>query len=256
MLVGMRVEHGPDGVCQVVFDRPGTLNAVGPETLECLTRVLTILGDDRTVRALILTGAGGGFCSGADLNMIEGFAEKSEIEVAATLRHTMRVSALLRALPQPTIAVVGGPAAGAGMSFALSCDVRIASPTAVLLPSFIRMGLVPDCGLSWLLPRLIGDGAALEMLVAGRPVAAGRAAELGLFTRVCDDPMAAALELATMFAARPPRAVAATKRLLRAAATSSLEGAIDAEALAQAAAFHRAEFADSVAGWRSGRHAD
>jgi enoyl-CoA hydratase/carnithine racemase len=205
---------------------------------------------------VILTGASGGFCSGADLNLIDRFAEMSEAEVAATLRHTMRASALLRALPQPTIAAVDGPAAGAGMSFALSCDVRIASPSAILLPSFIRMGLLPDCGLSWLLPRLIGDGAALEILVAGRAVDAARAERLGLFSRVCDDPMAAATELARMFAARPPLAVAATKRLLRAAATGSLDDAIDAEAAAQAAAFHGGEFTELVDAWRSHRNAD
>lgn len=256
LVVGMRVEHGVDGVRQVIFDRPGTLNAIDIEMLEGLLLALEVIRDDPAVRTVILTGVGGGFCSGADLNLIGGFAEVTEDEVAATLRRTMRVSAALRTLPQPTIAVVDGPAVGAGMSFALSCDVRIASRSALLLPSFIRMGLVPDCGLSWLLPRLIGDGAALAMLVAGRPVDAGRAAELGLFWRVCDQPMAAALELAAVFAARPPLAVAATKQLLRAATTGGIEDAIDAEAAAQAAAFHGTEFADSVTAWRTGRHAD
>ena len=253
---GLRVECGPVGVCQVIFDRPGTLNSINLVTLEGLLRALDAIRNDSAVRAVILTGANGGFCSGADLNQIDRYAEATEAEVAATLQHSMRAAATLRGLPQPTIAVLDGPAVGAGMSFALSCDVRIASPSSLLLPAFIRMGLLPDCGLSWLLPRLIGDGAALEMLITGRPVDAERAAELGLFTRVCDDPMAAARELATLFAARPPLAVAATKQLLRAAATSSIEEAIDAEAAAQAAAFHRDEFASSVGAWRSHRNAD
>lgn len=255
-LAGLRVEYGPAGVGQVIFDRPGTLNSLDLATMEGLLRALDAIRDDPAVRAVILTGANGGFCSGADLHEIDRYAEATEAEVTATLRHLMRVSAKLRGLPQPTIAVLDGPAVGAGMSFALSCDVRIASPSALLLPAFIRMGLVPDCGLSWLLPRLIGDGAALELLITGRPVDAARAVALGLFTRVCDDPMSAGIELATLFAARPPLAVAATKRLLRAAATSSLEEVIDAEAAAQAAAFHRDEFASSVAAWRSHRTAD
>jgi enoyl-CoA hydratase/carnithine racemase len=253
---GLRVEHASDGVCQVIFDRPGTSNALDPDTAADLVRELRAIGADPNVRAVILTGANGGFCSGADLNVIDRFSEVSEAEVTATLRHIMRASALLRDLSRPTIAVVGGPAVGAGMALALSCDVRIASPSAILLPAFIRMGLLPDCGLSWLLPRMIGEGAALEMLIAGRAVDAERAERLGLFSQVCDDPMAAATELARMFAARPPAAVAATKRLLRTVATGSLDDAIDAEAVAQAAAFHGAEFAEHFAAWRSHRNAD
>ena len=253
---GLRVEHAPGGMCQVIFDQPDTCNAVDLETLIDLVRALGAIREDSWVRVVILTGTNGGFCSGADLNMINRFAEFTEAEVTALLQHTMRASALLRALPQPTIAVIDGPAVGAGMSFALSCDVRIASPSAILLPAFIRMGLLPDCGLSWLLPRLIGDGAALEMLIAGRVVDAERAERLGLFSRVCDDPMAVAIELSGMFAARPPVAVAATKQLLRTVATGSLDDAIDTEAAAQAAALHGTEFSELVDAWRSHRNAD
>lgn len=253
---GLRVEDASGGVCRVIFDRPGTGNALDAGTALELVRALRAIRDDSSVRAVILTGANGGFCSGADLNVISQFAEASAAEVTATLRHVMRASALLRALPQPTIAVIDGPAVGAGMAFALSCDVRIASTSAVLLPAFIRMGLLPDCGLSWLLPRLIGDGPALEMLIAGRLVDAGRAERLGLFSRVCEEPMSVASELAAMFAERPPGAVTATKQLLRTAATGSLDDAIEAEAVAQAAAFHREEFAAHVAAWRSHRNAD
>ena len=125
-----------------------------------------------------------------------------------------------------------------------------------LFPSFIRMGLLPDMGASWLLPRLIGEGAALELLLAGRPIDAERALRMGLVHHLSDDAFATALDLATTFAARPGAAVLATKRLLREAAEGDLARAVDLEAGAQAAASHGSEFADMFATWRATRIAD
>jgi enoyl-CoA hydratase/carnithine racemase len=253
---GVRVQRGADGVCLLVLDRPGCLNALDPQILNCLLRELESIAVDPGVRAVVLTGAGGAFSSGADLNLIEGLTEMPEGETMRFLAEVMRVSSLLWSLPQPTIAAVEGAAVGAGMSLALACDVRIASPRAVLFASFIRMGLLPDCGASWLLPRLIGEGAALELLLAGRPVDAEQALRTGLVSRVCEDPGQSALELAATFARRPATAVAATKRLVRQVAGGSLADAIETEAAAQAAAFHRNEFSDTIDAWRLSRTVD
>lgn len=253
---GIRVQRGADGVCLLVLDRPGCLNALNEQLLRYVLRELESIAEDPGVRAVVMTGAGGAFSSGADLNVIEGALEMPEAETTRLLADLMRVSSLLWSLPQPTIAAVDGAAVGAGMSLALACDVRIGSPRAVFFASFIRMGLLPDCGASWLLPRLIGEGAALELLLAGRPVDAEQALRIGLVSRVCEDPGQSALELAATFARRPATAVAATKRLVRQVAGGSLADAIETEAAAQAAAFHRNEFSDTIDGWRLNRTID
>jgi enoyl-CoA hydratase/carnithine racemase len=142
------------------------------------------------------------------------------------------------------------------MSLALACNIRVGSPTMALFPSFIRMGLLPDMGASWLLPRLIGEGAALELLLAGRPIDAEHALRMGLAHKLTDNALATALDLATTFAARPAAAVAATKRLLREVADGDLRRAVDLEADAQAEAVHGNEFANMFARWRATRIAD
>ena len=253
---GLRVEHPEDGVRALVFDHRERRNPLDVEVLTRLSHELTLIRTDSAVRTVILTGANGAFSSGADFAALEDLSQRSEAEVAESLAGLMRVVDLLWALPQPTIAAIDGPAVGGGMSLALACDIRVGSPTMALFPPFIRMGLLPDMGASWLLPRLIGEGAALELLLAGRPIDAERALRMGLVHHLGDDAFATALDLATTFAARPAAAVRATKRLLRGAADGNLAQAIDLEAGAQAAAIHGSEFADTFAAWRATRSAD
>jgi enoyl-CoA hydratase/carnithine racemase len=253
---GLRVEHPAEGVRVLVLDRGEHRNSLDLDVFTRLAHELGLIRTDSAVRSVILTGANGAFSAGADFAALDHLSQLPEAEVAELLPRLMRVVDMLWALPQPTIAAIDGPAAGAGMSLALACDIRVGSPTMSLLPSFIRMGLVPDMGASWLLPRLIGEGAALEFLLAGRPIDAERAQRMGLVHHLSDDALASALELATTFAARPAAAVAATKRLLRAAAEGDLARAVDLEAGAQAAAVHGNEFADMFATWRATRIAD
>ena len=253
---GLRVDHPADGVRALVFDHKESRNALDIEVLTRLSHELALIGDDSAVRALILTGANGAFSAGADFDALEHLSQQSEAEVAESLAGLMRVVDLLYAVPQPTIAALDGPAVGGGMSLALACDIRVGSPTMALFPPFIRMGLLPDMGASWLLPRLIGEGAALQLLLTGRPTDAESALRIGLVHQLSDDAFAAALDLATTFAARPAAAVRATKRLLRRAADGTLAQAIDLEAAAQAAAIHGSEFADLFATWRATRSAD
>lgn len=253
---GLRVDHRADGVRVLVFDHQKSRNALDLELLTRLSHELSLIRDDSAVRALILTGANGAFSAGADFAALEHLSQQSETAVAELLARLMRVVDVLWALPQPTIAAIDGPAVGGGMSLALACDIRVGSPTMALFPPFIRMGLLPDMGLSWLLPRLMGEGAALQLLLTGRPTDAESALRMGLVHQLSDDAFATALDLATTFAARPAAAVRATKRLLRGAADGTLAQAIDLEAGAQAAAIHGSEFADTYAAWRATRSAD
>jgi enoyl-CoA hydratase/carnithine racemase len=253
---GLRVEDPAEGVRLLVLDRRERRNPLDLEVLTRLARELALIRTDSAVRAVILTGANGAFSSGADFALIEQLSQQPEAEVAELLGRHMRVVDTLWALPQPTIAAIEGPAVGAGMSLALACDIRVGSPTMALFPSFIRMGLLPDMGASWLLPRLIGEGAALELLLAGRPIDAEHALRMGLVHHLSDDAFATALDLAKTFAARPAAAVVATKRLLREAANGDLARAADLEAGAQAAAAHGSEFADMFATWRATRSVD
>jgi enoyl-CoA hydratase/carnithine racemase len=253
---GLRVEHPAEGVRILVLDRREHRNPLDLKVLTRLADELALMSADSGVRAVILTGAHGAFSSGADFAVLEQFSQRPEAELAELLAQQMRVVEMLWALPQPTIAAIDGCAVGGGMSLALACDIRVGSPTMALLPSFIRMGLVPDMGASWLLPRLVGEGAALEILLAGRPIDAERALRTGLVHQLSDDAVATALDLATTLAARPPAAVIATKRLLRRAADGNLRQTIDLEAHAQAGAIHGGEFADMFATWRATRIAD
>lgn len=253
---GLRVDHPADGVRALVFDHQESRNALDLEVLTRLSHELSVIKNDSAVRSVILTGANGAFSAGANFAGLEHLSQQSETDVAELLARLMQVVDLLWALPQPTIAAIDGPAVGGGMSLALACDIRVGSPAMALFPPFIRMGLLPDMGTSWLLPRLIGEGAALQLLLTGRPTEAESALRMGLVHQLSDDAFTAALDLATTFAARPAAAVQATKRLLRRAADGTLAQAIDLEAAAQAAAIHGSEFADLFATWRATRSAD
>jgi len=250
---GLRVEHPAEGVRVLVLDRRERRNSLDLEVFIRLAHELAVIRTDSAVRSVILTGANGAFSSGADFASLEDLSRRAETEVAELLARHMRVVEMLWALPQPTIAAIDGPAVGAGMSLALACDIRVGSPTTALFPSFIRLGLLPDLGASWLLPRVIGEGAALQLLLAARPIDAESALRMKLVHQLSDDAFAAALDLATTFAARPAPAVVATKRLLREAADGDLAQAVDLEAGAQAAAIHGCEFAGMFATWRATR---
>jgi enoyl-CoA hydratase/carnithine racemase len=253
---GLRVDHPAEGVRALVFDHQQSRNALDIEVLTRLSHELALIRTDPAVRAVILTGANGAFSAGADFGALEHLSQQSEGEVAKSLAGLMRVVDLLYALPQPTIAALDGPAVGGGMSLALACDIRVGSPRMTMFPPFIRMGLLPDMGASWMLPRLIGEGAALQLLLTGRPTDAESALRMGLVDQLSDDAFATALDLATTFAARPAAAVQATKRLLRRSADGTLAEAIELEAAAQAAAIHGSEFAETFATWRATRSAD
>jgi 2-(1,2-epoxy-1,2-dihydrophenyl)acetyl-CoA isomerase len=209
------------GVLTLTLNRPERLNAL---TMELNARLLTALTDaaaDASVRAIVLTGAGRGFCSGRDVgSMADRPAREATMEGRAeTLRERVEVTRLLHEMPKPTVAMVRGAAAGAGMSLALACDVRIASDTAKFAPSFARIGLSGDYGATYFLTKLIGPARAREFLFLSPTLLAEEALRLGLINRVVPD---ASLEteakaLATALASGPSVAYGYIKRNINAA---------------------------------------
>ena len=224
-----------DGVATVTFDRPERRNAVNEQMWDELQEVATSLAADPTVRCIVLTGAGGAFCSGADLSGRDG---RPQHQLAA-MRRINRVVQAVHDLPQPTIAKVTGVAAGVGFSFVLGCDLVVASPEARFSAIFAKRGLSLDGGLSWLLPRAVGTLKAKELALFADIVEAERALELGVVNHLVGTGEIDAFvdDWARRLAAGPPIALAMTKRLLDRAFEQSFEQALDDEARTQTVNF-------------------
>src|ERR1043166_8909745 len=205
-------------VLTITLNRPDVLNALNRSVHDSLRRALEAARDE-SVRAVVITGAGRGFCVGQDLQEFAAGAG----DVADNLRSNYHRNILaIRALEKPGIAACNGPAAGAGLSLALACDIRIASDAATFVPAFINIGLVPASGGTWLAHRLLGTARAFEWLPTGRRLAAEEARSWGVVSEVvpADELPHRAQEVAALFAAMPTRAVWQTKRLLDRAETA------------------------------------
>jgi 2-(1,2-epoxy-1,2-dihydrophenyl)acetyl-CoA isomerase len=254
-LVDYRVR---DGVAWITLNRPDKLNAlVGDMREVVLEHVHTAAGDDG-VRALVVTGAGRAFCAGGDIdNMIRLRADGDEAGFRRLLHAGNEVMLALQAFPGLTVAAVNGVAAGAGLSLSLSCDLRLVSPDARFAAPWIKLGLVPDWGASFWLPRLIGCGRALEMVLTGAPVAAREAARIGLVTEVIeDDDFAAAVQRRAAAIGAPGLAVAHAKRLVRLGAEDSMEAALARESEAQEVCFESDDFKEGLDAFVAKRKAE
>jgi 2-(1,2-epoxy-1,2-dihydrophenyl)acetyl-CoA isomerase len=230
------IETIEDGVATLTFNRPERMNALSTPIMEGLLHGLPRLAGDPGVRVIVLTGAGRAFCAGGDVkSMAEGGEERSAAEATARLRSRMEVSRILHELPKPTIAMINGPAAGAGLAFALACDLRIAGASARLVTAFVKVGFSGDFGGSFFLTRLVGTAKARELYFTGRPVDAQEALSLGLVNRVVpDDQLAdATMELARSLAQGPQIALSLMKRNLNCAESSGLAELLDMEAANQ-----------------------
>jgi len=252
MTDGLRVEiDGP--VATLTLDRPEALNALTVAVKVALRDALEAIAADRTVRAVILTGAGRGFCAGQDLAERDlPDAAPLDVELRERYNPIIRV---LRSMGQPVIAAVNGVAAGAGASLAFACDLRIAATDARFVLAFGRIGLVPDSGATWFLPRLVGAARAAEIALVGDPIPAEEALRIGLVSSVvpADDLMTEARSLAGLLAARAPLALALTKSALERAATIDLEAALEGEAKLQGIAGASADHAEGLAAFRAKR---
>jgi enoyl-CoA hydratase/carnithine racemase len=230
------LERPRAGVAVLTLNRPERLNAISVDMLDRLFVALDDIEADDSCRVVVMTGAGRGFCAGIDLREA---AELMATEAAAARGAGFaRVAPRLRALPQPVVAAVNGPAVGAGFVLTLASDVRIAARSATFADGFVRVGLSAcEMGISWLLARLIGASRAAEILLTGRTIDADEAERAGLVHRVVADGSALefALELAEGMLAASPAGLRATKRAMWATLeTPDLEGAIELETRAQA----------------------
>lgn len=229
------VERREDGVVTVTLNRPQKKNAINAKMWDELIEVFTGVGENDADRVLVLTGAGDGFCSGADLGGETG-AERHQLQ---RMHHINRVALALHAIPKPVIAKVNGVAAGAGLNLALGCDLIVASERARFSEIFARRGLTVDLGGSWLLPRLIGLHRAKELILLADILDAKEAERIGLVNRVTphDELDAFVDDWARRLAAGPPLALAMSKRLLNNTFSMTLSEALDAEGMAQSVNF-------------------
>jgi enoyl-CoA hydratase/carnithine racemase len=227
-----------DGVATITFDRPDVLNALTFEVYAQFRDLLAALRDDDAVKVLVLTGAGQGFCSGGDVHQIIGELLKRDMKGHLDFtRMTGAVVANMRLLDKPIIAALNGTTAGAGAVIALAADLRLASERATIAFLFNRVGLTgADMGAAYLLPRVVGQGRALELLLLGGSVDAATAERYGLVNRVMphDELLPAAYEWARRLAQGPALALSMTKRMVTNEWNMDLLGALEAEAQAQA----------------------
>jgi 2-(1,2-epoxy-1,2-dihydrophenyl)acetyl-CoA isomerase len=226
------IEAISDGVATLTLNRPERLNALSTPIMEGLLEALPRLARDAAVGVIVLTGAGRAFCAGGDVkSMAEGSIERSMEEAVTHLRGRMEVSRLLHEIPKPTIAMVNGAAAGAGMSLAVACDLRIAAQSAHFVTAFANIGFSGDFGGSYFLSKLVGTGKARELYYTAEPLDAAQALALGVVNRVVPD---AELIEATMLAgklAQGPRiALALMKQNFNAAESETLAQLLDLEA--------------------------
>jgi 2-(1,2-epoxy-1,2-dihydrophenyl)acetyl-CoA isomerase len=239
------VETRRDGaVLTITLNRPDVLNAFNTDMHRALATALKEARDPE-VRAVVLTGAGRGFCVGQDLTEFR----EAPGDIGSRLRDNYHPNIrAIRALEKPVLAAVNGAAAGAGMSIACACDLRIAADSASFIPAFINIGLIPDSGGSYFVTRILGPARAFEWLASGKKLTAAEAHAWGLVSEVVEaDTLAPRVaELAQQYAAAPTRGIGMTKRLFDHAATATLEEQLELEAQLQSAATKTDDFREGV----------
>ena len=244
-------------VAWITLNRPQKLNALAGDMREQFLGYVKSAGADDTVRSLVVVGAGKGFCAGGDIgHMVELQANSDE----AGFRHLLQVGneavLALQAFPGLTVAAVNGIAAGAGLSLALACDLRFATPDAKLSAPWIKLGLVPDWGASFWLPRLVGVGKALEIVTSGAPVDAKRAERIGLITGiVSDEDFQSAVQDRVIELGSARHAAAHAKRLIRLGSEDSLEAAMARETESQEECFETDDFKEGLSAFLENRRA-
>jgi 2-(1,2-epoxy-1,2-dihydrophenyl)acetyl-CoA isomerase len=229
-------------VLTVTLNRPEKLNALTAGVHAGLHEAMAEAADGE-IRAVVLTGAGRGFCVGQDLTEFSSAAGDVGAHLRATYHPTIHA---IRGLDKPVIAAVNGVCAGAGVSLASACDLRIAADSATFVPGFVSIGLIPDSGGSWFLVQLLGQARAFEFMSSGRAATAAEAHAMGLVNEVAEDAAARAAELAAAYATLPPRAVALTKHLFEHAVTATLDEQLEREAELQTEAARTDDFREGV----------
>lgn len=219
------------GVLRVTLNRPERLNAFNPAMHEGLAGAMTRAESEAAIRCVLITGAGRGFCAGADLTQRDMKSE-APIDLGSGLEAWYNpLVRRMRALPKPIVCAVNGVAAGAGANFALACDIVLAARSASFIQAFVKIGLVPDCGGSYFLPRLAGTQRAMALAMTGERLSAEDAERHGIVWKTVDDDklMAEALKLAASLAAGPTRSLGLIKQLIYSSTNNTLAAQLDLE---------------------------
>jgi 2-(1,2-epoxy-1,2-dihydrophenyl)acetyl-CoA isomerase len=235
------------GVRTITLNRPDDLNAVDERVTKELQAELKNVAKDRGIRCLVLTGAGRAFCAGQDLKSV--MERKGPFDFTDTLRRRYNpVVSALKALEIPTLASINGVAAGAGWSLALACDLRIASTKSKFVSAFSKIGLVPDSGMTWTLPRLVGLAKALEIAWVGDPISAETALQLGLVNRLAEPEELGKVtnEMAAVLAKSATKGLGLTKRAMYAGLGNDFETQLEYEAQLQGAAGRTRDYSEGV----------
>jgi 2-(1,2-epoxy-1,2-dihydrophenyl)acetyl-CoA isomerase len=239
-----------DHITTITLDRPEKLNAFAGTMREDLLAALRAAGSDPECRVVVITGAGRAFCAGGDVDYMSGLQKDGNVEAFRKLLDAGRdIVTAIAEMAKPVMASINGVAAGAGCNLALACDYRIASDTAKLGETFVRIGIHPDWGGTWFLPRLVGPSRALEILMTGRMVDAAEALAIGMVDRVVSaaELPAQTATLARAIAQGPPLAIAGIKRALAASPTNSLRAQVELESEHQLRAFLSGDAAEGMA---------
>jgi 2-(1,2-epoxy-1,2-dihydrophenyl)acetyl-CoA isomerase len=232
------IEGISEGVATLTLNRPDRLNALSTSITDALLEALPRLAGDASVGVIVLTGAGRAFCAGGDVKRMAGDPdERIAPDAVQKLRAKMEISRLLHEIPKPTIAMVNGPAAGAGLAMALACDLRFVGESARFVTAFAKVGFSGDFGGSYFLSKLIGSGKARELYFTAEPLNAAQALSLGITNRVVPDAelASATMDFAKKLARGPRIALAAMKQNFNAAENGSLVELLDMEAEGQVA---------------------
>ncbi len=237
-------------VTTITLNRPEKLNAFAGTMREDLLAALRQTADDRQCRAAVITGAGRAFCAGGDVELMAGLQKRADVTAFRGLLDAGRdIVTFIARMPQPVIASINGVAAGAGCNLALACDYRIASEHARLGQTFVRIGIHPDWGGTWTLPRLVGRSRALELMMTGRMVDASQALAIGMVDRLVPaaDLAGATRDLAAAIAAGPPNAIRDIKAALGASEANGLLAQLEMESEHQERAFLSGDAAEGMA---------
>lgn len=242
-----------DAVLKITLNRPDRFNAFNEQMHKELADAFKNAAKDEEVRSVILTGAGKAFCSGQDLKEVKDNPNRN---LADSLRNNYNPNILrIRGLEKPVICALNGVAAGAGMSLAMACDLRIASDQASMLQAFVNVGLIPDSGSTWVLPRLLGYHKAFEICSTGRPIKADEALKLNLVDEIVEHDKLDnfTMELAVKYANAPTKAIGALKRALNKASAVPLDEALEYEAYLQDILGKTEDYREGVAAFNEKR---
>ena len=258
-MTGPEVLYSVDSqVGTITLNRPDRLNAFDGRTADALAEAVRAAVEDKDVRVIVMTGAGRGFCAGADLTYLRKIIDTRDWKAARALIDLGgAIVCALRGSGKPVIAAINGAAAGGGANLALACDIRLASDRASIGQTFNRIGLQPDWGGSYLLPRLVGDAKALELIFTGDMIDAAEALRIGLFNRVVPHDRLAeeTRALATKLAAKPPLALARAKQAIYNSAHATLGAMLESELQNQLALFLTEDAREGVSAFNEKRRA-